>query len=179
MIQWWERIERKLADYHATLPHLPEAARQWLTTNIWWIVLIGAAAGLFVIVVLMLITLVGGVFLAGAVFLFSAKYGGLALLAAALAVALMIANVVILGLAITPLKSRARKGWVLLMVGLFVGFIAALVIDLVRSDDGAVLKDGLLFAVSLYAMFELRGFFTSIRPTVKLAGKVGPRRARG
>lgn len=158
--QRYEMIESKVIDFHAKLPHLPNTGRQWLADNVWWIVLIAAVVGAVGAAALVLVTMIGGVFLAGAVFLFSAKFGGLALLAVTAAIMLMLANVVISIVAINPLREKMRKGWLLLVASLAVGFVAAILTDIVQLDDWAVIKDGLFLAIGLYVMFEIRDYFT-------------------
>jgi hypothetical protein len=130
-----------------------------LADNVWWIVLIAAVVGVFGAVMLLLVTLVGGVFVAGAVFLFSAKYGGLALLVATIVVTLTFANVTAAALAVNPLKGKMKKGWLLLGASLAFGFAAALLTDMLRQDGWAVIKEIVFFGIGLYVLLEIREHF--------------------
>jgi uncharacterized membrane protein YfcA len=152
-------VKSAIITYHARMPHLPENARRWLSDNLWWIVLMAALFGAFGVAILVLITLLGGVFLAGAVFLFSAKFGGLALLLMTAAVGLMVTNVIVSIMAIKPLQAKVKRGWNLLCLSLVIGFVAALLTDAVRHDIGAVIKDVLLVSIGMYVMLELRRYF--------------------
>ena len=160
MSAWYEKSEVVLSDIHKTLPHLPVNGRRWLATNIWWIVLIAAVFGVIGAIIAILLTIVGGVFVAGAVFLFSAKFGGLALLLAVLVVALTVLNVVIAVLAIGPLKAMMRKGWLLLTASLLIGFMVATLSDIIRHDEWAIVKNAVFMVLGIYIMFELREYFT-------------------
>lgn len=156
----YREIEAIVVGWHARSPHLSSNGRQWLANNVWWIVLIAAIAGAFGAVMLLLITLVGGVFVAGAVFLFSAKYGGLALLVATVVVTLTFANVVTAALAVSPLRMKRKKGWLLLALSLTLGFVAALLTDLLRQDEWAVIKEVIFYGIGVYVLLELREYFT-------------------
>jgi hypothetical protein len=160
----YEKVTKYVAELYGHLPHLPLNLRKWLTSNMWWIVLIGAIIGGFGVLCLVLITLLGGIFLAGAVFLFSAKFGGLALLIAVIIVALLIANVVIAIMAINPLKLRMKRGWDLLTVSLVLIFTAAVLTDISKQDSIAIINDIFWLAVSGYFLFEIRSFFMSSSP---------------
>lgn len=164
MHHMYEKIDNKIVDLHAKLPHLPTNGRQWLANNIWWIVLIAAVVGAFGVFVLMVFTLIGGIFWIGAAFLFAAKFGGLALLAAMLVLFLTLANVVLAIMAISPLKTKRRNGWLLLLASLFAGFIAALLTDFISVNEWAAVKEVVFFAIGLYVMYEVREYFTQTPP---------------
>lgn len=156
----YEKIENRIAVFHADMPHLPQGGRKWLADNVWWIVLIAAVAGGFGALALVLVTLLGGVFLAGAVFLFSAKFGGLSLLLAVVVVALSLVNLAVAIMAISPLKDKLKKGWLLLGLSLLIGCIAAILTDLIKQDTLAVVKEVVFLAIGVYVLFELRDYFT-------------------
>lgn len=155
------RIENKIATLHEKLPHMPNNGRQWLADNVWWIVLIAATVGGFGAVMLLLVTLVGGVFLAGAAFLFSAKFGGLALLIATIVITLTFANVVVAIMSVIPLKHKLKKGWRLFALSLLIGFAAALLTDFLGRNEWAILKEVIFLTIGLYALFEIRGYFNT------------------
>lgn len=155
-----KKIEQRLADLHKNLPHLPLNGRKWLADNIWWIILIGAIATGIGVFALVLLTLLGGVFVAGAAFLFSAKFGGLALLLAVLIVGLTVLNLVVSIMAITPLRAHMRNGWLLLSASLIISFIAAVLTDVIKQDAAAIIKEVIFLAIGMYVIFEIRNYFT-------------------
>jgi hypothetical protein len=149
-------LEVRIAEWYKPLPHLPQGGIKWLTENIWWLILIGVIISAFGAVSLVLITIFGGVFLAGAVFLYSAQFGGLALLIAAIAAGVSILNIVVAAMAIDPLKNKQKKGWSLLFIALLLSFIPMLFGDILRFHIFSMIEDVLMIAVGGYFLFEIR-----------------------
>lgn len=149
-------LEVRIAEWYKPVPHLPQGGIKWLTENIWWLVLIWVIISAFGALSLVLITLFGGIFLAGAVFLYSAKFGGLALLIAAIAAGVSLLNIVLAAMAIDPLKNKQKKGWSLLFIALLLSFIPMLFGDILRFHIFSMIEDVLMVAVGGYFLFEIR-----------------------
>lgn len=164
-----DTLEKEIAGWYRAIPHLPKGGQQWLFENIWWMTLIGAIIGGLGALSLVLITLFGGVFLAGAVFLFSARYGGLALLIAAVIVAVILLNVVVAAMAVSPLKTKQKKGWTLLFVALLLALVSMVLNDLVKLSFFGILEDLLRVAVGGYFLFEIRELFNRSVTSTKAA----------
>lgn len=163
-------LEVRIAQWYKPVPHLPQGGQKWLTENIWWIALVGAIIGAFGALSLILITLFGGVFLAGAVFLYSAKFGGLALLIAAVGVGVTLLNIVLTAMAVSPLKNIQKKGWSLLFIALLLSAIPMILGDLLRLHIFSIIEDVLLVAVGGYFLFEIRDQYNT-SPTPKASKK--------
>lgn len=155
----FERVVVKVAAFYRHAPRLPTAAKEWIARNVWWIVLIGAIIGGLGALSLALITLFGGIFLAGAVFLFTAKFGGLALLISVLLVAALLANTIVLIMAIIPLKTQARKGWNLLVVSLTLNLAVAVLTIVLKQDLVPFIWNVLWVGIGGYLLFEIQEYF--------------------
>lgn len=154
-----DELEERVANWYKQIPHLPKGGQKWLAENIWWLVLIGVIIGALGALSLVLVTLFGGVFLAGAVFLYSAQYGGLALLIAAIMIGAMLLNVIVAAMSISPLKDKQKKGWTLLFIALLLTFVSMLLEDLLRFSFFGIIEDVLRVAVGGYFLFEVRDWF--------------------
>jgi hypothetical protein len=149
----------KISVLYRDMPHIPATARGWIAGNIWWIALIGAIIGAIGVLSLVFITLLGGIFLAGAVFLFTAKFGGFALLLSVMLVAALIANAVVLIMAISPLKARLYKGWYLLAVSLALNLLAAVLTLILKQEIITFVWNIMWVGVGGYLLFEIQAFF--------------------
>ena len=166
----------KVGALYRDAPHLPATARGWIAGNIWWIALIGAIIGAIGVLSLVFITLLGGIFLAGAVFLFTAKFGGFALLLSVVLVAALIANAVVLIMAISPLKARFHKGWYLLAVSLALNLIATILTLILKQEIITFVWNVMWVGVGGYLLFEIQSYFqTGMRkPTDSTAPEYRP-----
>lgn len=162
-----EKIELYLAQLHKNMPHLPQGGRKWMADNVWWIMLIAAILGGIGVLALVMLTLLGSIFVAGAVFLFSAKFGGPALLIAVIIVALTILNFVVSIMAVKPLKTHLKSGWLLLAASLAISFTAAILTDLIKQDPTAVIKEIIFLGIGAYVIFEIREYFSGLPPIAK------------
>lgn len=162
------KLERAVHKWFKGLPHLPVAGRKWLGENVWWLVLIvaviSALSVLFQLVgVLANLSLLGApalsYYAAGSFVAWSIVLGLVSIVFTALIGLIM-------ALAITPLKNKQKKGWVLLFAGLLVNAIWVVinaVLSLsVFSFIVSILFGALFLAVAAYFVFEIHGEFAHV-----------------
>lgn len=161
------KLEVALAEQYKKAPHLPEGGQKWLAENAWWIVLIGVALSAFalfgILSFLLLATLglsVGGAALgAGYGAAVGAAIGGVLLITTLISLALYIVEVVLLGMAVSPLKALKKRGWDLVFLVAVLNAVV-LVVTNVLAVNLAGLVFGLLWAaVGAYFLFEVRDRF--------------------
>lgn len=179
-------LEKTIAAWYESAPHLPVDVRKWLGLNVWWIVLIGvvlAALSIFPIIIGLLIVFgLSGAAIGAAGLYGSAVGGGLvgvALFAALVSVAGFVAVAVVMGLAINPLKARAKKGWTLLFIVLLVNTAFSVLANLLGFNVFGIIWALIWAAIEGYFLFEIRSEFgvkhvakPAVKPVVKKEAKV-------
>ncbi len=159
------KLEDSIAKMMASMPHLPAGGRKWLGENVWWIVLVGASLGALSIIV-GLVNLMNTITMVNA---FSAyvpvgSYGiGWAITTAVVGMIFSAMQIVVLALAIKPLKEGKRSGWNLLFMATLVAAVAAVVAGVltlnVLSFILTILFSAIFLGISLYFTFEIREHF--------------------
>lgn len=158
------KFETTVAGWYKNVPHLPKNAQKWIADNVWWIVLIAVVLG-----VLGVFTGFGAIGALGAV---TATYGalspyygvavanvGAAITAAWIALAGLAASVVLMALAISPLKEHKKKGWDLLFLSDIVYFAIVVVSAVITYSFGNIVGALLGTAIGFYFLFEIRSHF--------------------
>lgn len=157
------KLEKTVAGWYKNVPHLPVGGRKWLSENIWWIALIA-----LVLSVLSIFPLVAAVMLAGAVVGgMGAAYGGAAgvaltgtvLLAVWVTLAFVVLEVVLLGIAISPLKAHKKKGWDLLFILALINVASVVASGLIGFNIMSLVWGLLWSAFGAYFLFEVRDSF--------------------
>lgn len=160
-------LERMIAEWYESAPHLPSQGRTWLAKNMWWITLVGIILmGLGALSILMgtffasvAITAYGGV--AGA------AASGVIILAAISVIAFMAIAVVLGAMAIAPLKAMRHKGWTLLFIIMIVDVIQQFVVFVFNFSLFGLIWGLLFTAIGGYFLFEIRDFYTKSAPKTK------------
>lgn len=154
------KLERTLADFHKKqLPHLPVNGRTWLSKNIWWITLI-----LVVIAAVGVFTILGAAFFTASLLgayggVFGLTLGGIAFIAVLIGLAFSIAQVVLLGMAVGPLKAMRKKGWDLVFLTIVLSVVAAIVSLLLQFNILGLFLTVVWAAAEAYFLFEIRSHF--------------------
>ncbi|HRN90623.1 MAG TPA: hypothetical protein PK265_01435 [Candidatus Saccharibacteria bacterium] len=176
-MEFVNKIENMVGGWLKSVPHLPAAGQKWLGVNVWWIVLIGVIlSGIGLLMTL------GGIFTAmtfigatttyyGA--LVAESYTGMWFVSAIVSLIFSAVSVLILALAINPLKNLQKKGWSLLFLSWLVNAVA-IVVNIVLSFSVLTLIMGIIFggivlAISAYFIFEIRGQFQGSTKKAKAA----------
>lgn len=161
-----KRIELKLADWYESAPRLPLRGRKWLAENVWWIDLIGVIlSGISILAVVSalflatgILTIVGGVV--------GATIGGILLVAALVNLAFAIVEIVLLAMAIGPLKNGLKRGWNYLFVVFLLSILSALVSFLFHLSAGglvALFWNAVFLAIWGYFLFEIRRYLVNAK----------------
>lgn len=159
-------LEKTVAEWYKNVPHLPKELRKWLGDNVWWLVLIGVVVSVFgVFATISTLLVVLG--LGGLAFSAAGVYGsyvasgviGFAWLSVLISLLTLLAVLVLMGMAVTPLKAKAKKGWTLLFVVLLVSVVLNVVGNLVGFNIVGILWVAIWAAVEGYFLFEIRDEF--------------------
>lgn len=164
-MEFLTQIERRVLEWTKGLAHLPKPARVWLGENVWWIVavvvVISTIAALFTLVGLIgILSVVGTIAQA---YYASSVFTTWALVTGLVGLVFSIAEVILMGMAVQPLKAKQKKGWVLLFATWLVGIVAVVVNSILTLNPlGFIL--GVIFgaiwsAVIGYFLFEIHGQF--------------------
>ena len=157
------KLENMAAQWYKGMPHLPVNGRRWLSTNVWWIALVGVIVG-----ALSIVTVFFGTLLVG---MFAATYGGVAGAALAgfgaviilLSLLFSIVTMVLTAIAIAPLKTKQKRGWNLLFLTVLIQVVAAVVHLLFTFNIFDLVWSLLFTAVGAYFLFEIRDDFSTAK----------------
>jgi len=162
------KIEKTVLGWVKDVPHLPSSAQKWIAVNVWWMVLVSAILGALGVLFSLnnLVTLLALLDSASNLYYVTTTYTEYAIVRQIISLVLGILTVVVLSLAINPLKLQQKKGWVLLFLALLLG-IVSLVINAVLSLSilGFIISVifGGIFLVALgYFLFEIHGQFAHV-----------------
>lgn len=157
------KLETTVGDWYKSMPHLPKNGQRWLAENAWWIVLIGVILGALGILGTLSAMFLAGAVLVGTLGVAGAAFGGLAFLAAIVPLAFAVVTIVITALAVAPLKGLKRNGWSLLFLVAVINVVALAVAFLLTLNLFGLVWGLLATAVSLYFLYEIQGFFVSVK----------------
>jgi len=177
-MEYINKIEAIVGGWLKNVPHLPAAGQKWLGQNVWWIALIGAiAAGIGVlgglVALFTTISLVGSL---SSTYYVTQTVTSWAVVTAAVSLAFLVLQGLLLAIAVKPLKDLQKKGWVLLFTTLLVQ-AASVVVSAVLTLNVAGFLIGIIFgavglAIGAYFVYEIRGQFAQVsKPATKAAAK--------
>lgn len=161
-------LEATLAHWYKGAPHLPKNGRNWLADNVWWIALIGvilSALALTTVVPLMFTSLSLTSTLAPYAIddmmhraTISMAWSGLAL-----SVVSLVVSVVLLTMAINPLKVKNKQGWNLVFGLYLINFALNVIRAVILLDLGGLLSAVLGAAIGGYFLFEIHDNFGGVK----------------
>ena len=153
------KLETRLATWYGKLPHLPQTWRIWLADNSWWLVVAYVLLVGLGLLALLQVALVGGLVLGFALGVFGAVIGVLLFIAMIAWFGLTIFTIVLMVLAVRPLRAKQKRGWTLLFAVLLL-WVAVTIVRALWDGQTTGVTSGLLGAVlSGYVLFEIRGYF--------------------
>ena len=156
-------LESRLAELYAKAPSLPREVRRWIGLNAWWVILIIA-----IITSLVLLVAIPGIFFLASTSQYSTIYpftpGSVATLVTGAIINLVfsVISVILLYMAIGPLKEQRRRGWKLLFLNELLSVLAAIVAFIAVMQPSSIfgfILSLLVVAVELYFLFQVRGEF--------------------
>jgi uncharacterized membrane protein YhaH (DUF805 family) len=159
------KLEQKITEWLKKVPHLPVSVRKWLGLNIWWVALIGAIISA-ISVLFGLVTVAGVASVVGTVaatYYASATFTTWAIVTSLLSLVFTLLYAILLAMAVTPLRARQKKGWVLLFLVWLIGVVSVIVNSIVSLNPVGFIF-GILFgaiwiAISGYFLFEIHNEF--------------------
>lgn len=156
------KLEVLVASWYKDIPHLPAAGQKWLAENVWWLALIGVIFGAFSVFGIISVTFFASAALVALGGAYGAAAGGVVMLATLFYLALAIITLILMGMAITPLKAGLKKGWTLLFIVALVNVVSLIVSFLTSLNFFGLVWGLLATAVGTYFLFEIRGYFTGV-----------------
>jgi len=167
-MEFLNKLEKTVFGWFKAVPDLPANGRKWLGDNVWWIVLIGAIlTGFGVLGALASIATLVSVFgTVAASYYATTTITTWAIVTSIIGLVFSVLEVVLLAVAIQPLKEKQKKGWVLLFATWLLGGIAV-VVNSILSLNPIGFTIGILFgalwiAVTGYFLFEIHGQFAHV-----------------
>lgn len=154
-----KNLETMVASWYKSAPHLPSDGQKWLAENVWWLALIGLVLGAFGILSILTGVLLAGTILAGVGGPLGAAIGSIAFFSVLVTLAFSIADMVIIAVAISPLKAKQKRGWSLLFLVALINVLSLAVSFLFKPDIFGLVWELLFVAVGGYFLFEVRGQF--------------------
>lgn len=158
-------IERLIESWWRNIPHLPKEGQRWLARNSWWIAIIGLvllALGFLQALDRAYILTTPQAYLAIAV----GGYIGWSILVNFVYLFFTAIEVILLAIAISPLREGTKKGWSLLFVYALVASLAIIVQALLTlSIFGFIITiifGAIGMAIYAYFLFEIRDHFAHV-----------------
>lgn len=164
-MEYINKLEKMVAGWYAGVPHLSPSGRKWLSTNVWWIALIGVILGAMGILTVISVTFFAGVLASVYAGPVGAALAGVGLFVVVIALVISIASLVLTAMAVAPLKALKKRGWTLLFLTVLL-HVASQVLDFLFSFNLLGLVWSLLFtAIGAYFLFEIRdSFAVQVKP---------------
>ncbi len=170
-MEWLTKIEKQVLHWVKDIPHLPNSARKWIAENIWWVAIIGAIL-LTISAALELLTVLGLMATLGTVantYYPATTFVAWGFVTAIVSFVFAALQAGLLYMAVTPLKERQKKGWVLVFAAWLisiVGLVVSAVLTLNPFSFITTILFGAVFAAIWgYLLFEIHGEFAHLLKT--------------
>lgn len=162
------KIEKTVLGWFKGVPGLPPSGRKWLGDNVWWIALIAAIlTGIGILI--NLITISASISVLGSIaatYYTSAAVTTWVVVTGIVGLAFAVIEGVLLAVAVSPLKEKQKKGWVLLFASWLVGVVGVVVNSLLTLNVFSFIF-GIIFgavwaAIIGYFLVEMHGQFSHV-----------------
>ncbi len=166
-------LESRLARLYAKTPSLPRDVRRWIGLNAWWVILVIA-----IITSLVLLVAVPGILILAGSSQYSTIYPNVnvplttVITGAIINIVFSLVSVILLYMAIGPLRAQRRRGWELLFLNELLSVLAAIdafIAVIQTMNFPGLILSLLVVAVEFYLLFQIRaefGAMESHRPKV-------------
>ena len=170
-MEWLTKIEKQVLRWLKDVPHLPANARKWIAGNVWWAVIIGAilftiSAVFELFAVLGLMAALGTV---ASTYYSATTFVAWSFVTATVSFVFAALQAGLLYMAVTPLKERQKKGWVLLFIVWLVGIIGLVASSILTLNPfsfiTSILFGAVFAAIWGYLLFEIHGEFAHLIKT--------------
>jgi uncharacterized membrane protein YhaH (DUF805 family) len=159
-MEFVNKVETRVADWYSKVPHLPVGFRQWLGTNIWWIMLVVVILSAIGVLNILFFGALAALIVVGVGGPVGAALAGVASFLAVILIAATLTETIIAAIAIKPLKDMQKKGWSLLLLALLVAAGFTVLTFLFSFEFSSLVMSVLWIAVSGYVLFEIRDQFS-------------------
>jgi hypothetical protein len=162
-------LEKTVAQWYKNVPHLPKEFTKWLADNIWWLVVIGvvlAVLGLLALIPLALFSLGLSAGVNAIYPTYTAGGFGLVWMGVLLSLVSLVVVTVLEAMAISPLKSKAKKGWTLLFIVAVVNALFSVLSNVVDLNFFGIVMAVVVVAIHGYFLFEIRSYFAVAHKSV-------------
>lgn len=177
------KLERTVLGWLKSVPHLPTNARKWLGDNVWWIAVIGAVLG-GIGVLGLIIALFGNISTLSSPFVSyyaSATFITWLIIQTIIGLVFAVIEFLLLAFAITPLKEKQKKGWVLLFAVWLVGAVSVVVNAILTLNPfsfiTSIIFGALWLALSGYFLFEIHSQFAHVERSKGVKSKPSAKKA--
>jgi hypothetical protein len=163
------KLETLVSGWLKPMPHLPKNAQKWIAENSWWLVLIGVILSGFGLLIGLMGLFAAMAFVGTSVGYYgygANAYGGALIVSTIVSLVFSVGLVILLGIAISPLKAMKAKGWDMLFWVLLLDVVYVVVNALVSLGSLNIISFvfSLIFgaissAISAYFLFEIKSHF--------------------
>lgn len=159
------QLERTVRGWLKNVPHLPASARQWIGENAWWIAAVGAVvSGLGALGLLLgvfeTLSALNNPYVA---YYASSTFVTWVVIKSIVSLVFIAVTSVLLAVAISPLKEKQKKGWVLLFAAWLVSALSVVVSAVLTLNPFGLITNlifgALWVALGGYFIFEIHGQF--------------------
>lgn len=157
-----DKFEDTVASWHTKFPHLSDRARGWLADNLWWLALIVVIFGIAAVMIVLSMSLLASMVLAGMAGIVGATAGNIIMVFVAISMMLTIVNAVLLALAVSPLRRKDYRGWRYLFVVILLNLAASITKVLFDFKLSSLVMSLLLSVLAAYLIFEVRDRFAKV-----------------
>ena len=159
------KLEQTVAGWLKSLPHLPDKARKWIATNIWWLEVICLIIMVFVGLSLIYLLMIAFGISAAVTTAYGVPitYTGLTVFLTILSLGLMFVSIAIMAMAINPLKSLKKRGWDLLFIVLLINCASSLISAIFSFSFSLLISSAVGIFISAYLLFEIRSYFVAVK----------------
>jgi hypothetical protein len=159
-----KKIEETVASWIKPIPHLPTNGRKWLAENFWWLVLIGVILmGMSAIAMLNVLSLFGNSMNYMMSWYAPAALTGWVYFVTFVSLIFLVIQIVLMSMAINPLKMMKKHGWDLMFLVLLVSTASMIVNFFINYNSlnpiTSLLVGVIAFVIDAYLLFEVRSYF--------------------
>lgn len=165
------KLEQIIKKWLKDVPHLPVGVRKWMGDNIWWIVVVATVLSGIAIIGFIgaILSYIGTLASPIVSYYASATFVSWLIVTTAVGLFFTVVGFFLMAFAITPLKEKQKKGWVLLFVAWLVAAVAMVVGAILTLKPlgfiGNLIFGSLWVAVTGYFLFEMHGEFAHVERT--------------
>jgi hypothetical protein len=155
-------IEKMAESWFKQAPHLPKGGRDWLASNVWWLVIIGVVVSAWGLLLLLPI-LFGVSLLSSSIGMMSGvgSYVGLFMVSAWVSFAFGVLTLIVEAMAIKPLQDKKKKGWDLMFLAVLLSAVSSVVSIVLTANPMGIIGAVIGLLIGGYFLFEIRDHFVA------------------